>query len=124
MTWWWPLGALWSLPGSILGLLISLVCRPSSLRWSDGAVVIRVRKCIPAMACAQTWGVVILATVAGDTPGILRHERRHVLQWFVLGPLFLLAYPLCSLYAWMRGGDGYRDNPLEADARRAAGEGG
>jgi hypothetical protein len=122
VTWYWPLGALWSLPGTVLGLLVALVCLPTGIRWDAGVLVVRVHRCIPSMACAQTWGIVVLATADGDRPEILMHERRHTAQWFVLGPLFLLVYPLCSLYAWVRSGNPYQDNALERDARRAAGE--
>lgn len=43
----------------------------------------------------------------------VRHERRHIDQWLLLGPLFVPVY-LVRLVAV-----GYRDNELEADARRA-----
>ncbi|HSC14602.1 MAG TPA: hypothetical protein VLI71_05760 [Gammaproteobacteria bacterium] len=45
----------------------------------------------------------------------VRHERRHIDQWLMLGPLFPVVYfaRLVSV--------GYRDNELEEDARRHEG---
>jgi hypothetical protein len=42
---------------------------------------------------------------------VLEHEARHVRQWRALGLLFPLAYLALTLVF------GYRDNPLEIDAR-------
>ena len=51
---------------------------------------------------------------------ILRqHEKRHVLQWFVFGPLFPLVYIL-GMYAGLAHGDHYNLNPLEMDAVKAS----
>lgn len=108
------LGYLWALPCAILGLLIALPCIPRRFAWHDGALDVHVRHCFPAWASAQTWGWVIL--VAKDSPRIARHERVHVKQYLVLGPLFLVAYPLASVWAWMRGGNPYRDNWFERQA--------
>ena len=42
----------------------------------------------------------------------VRHELRHGLQWMVLGPLFPAVYLVLLIMF------GYRDHPLERDARR------
>ncbi len=42
-----------------------------------------------------------------------RHELRHTDQWLVLGPLFPIVYVALHFVC------GYRDNPLERDARAA-----
>lgn len=47
------------------------------------------------------------------------HEQAHVAQYERWGPLFLVAYPLAGLAAWLRGRDAYHDNPFEVQARRA-----
>ncbi|HYP68276.1 MAG TPA: hypothetical protein VEP67_08480 [Thiobacillaceae bacterium] len=47
------------------------------------------------------------------------HERAHVRQYELWGLLFLLAYPLASVWAWAKGGHPYRDNPFEREARKA-----
>jgi hypothetical protein len=41
----------------------------------------------------------------------MRHELRHVDQWFVLGPLFPVVYLVLLLVC------GYERHPLEQDAR-------
>ena len=43
-----------------------------------------------------------------------QHELRHVQQWCWLGPLFPLVYLVCLVLT------GYRNHPLEKDARRYA----
>ncbi len=47
-----------------------------------------------------------------------RHERVHVRQCEIWGPLFIPAYLAGSIYAWLRGGEAYRDNPFEKQAYR------
>jgi len=47
-----------------------------------------------------------------------RHERRHCIQWFILGPLFPFVYCFGLLIGAIRG-DPYKMNPLEIDARKA-----
>ena len=44
------------------------------------------------------------------------HERVHVAQYELWGPLFIPAYFTASLIAMLRGGDVYRDNSFEAEA--------
>jgi hypothetical protein len=57
----------------------------------------------------------LLATPA-DVVRLAAHERRHVAQNLVLGPLFLPLYVLL----WLAFG--YDRQPLERDARAAAGD--
>ena len=47
---------------------------------------------------------------------LLAHERQHVRQYCLLGPLFIPAYLLLAIPY------GYRRHPMELAARRAAGE--
>jgi hypothetical protein len=71
---------------------------------------------------AMTLGHVII----GRDPWCLEfsreHEQAHVRQVERWGILFLPAYLLASVLAWYRGGDYYRDNWFERDARRSCGE--
>lgn len=53
-----------------------------------------------------------------QVPDRQAHERRHVMQWFVFGPLFIVAYGIGIVIGSFRGG-GYMMNPLEIDARKA-----
>ena len=60
------------------------------------------------------WGGLALpgAIVLNDQSSLTRfHELRHIEQWKILGALFPLVYGFCA-FAY-----GYRNNPLEADAR-------
>lgn len=125
------LGAVWALPNSLLGLLVGGVALPFGARahWSrrDCAVVFHGFPWGPGGAI--TFGNTILHTGASlDTacrPYVLPphghdhppirigdHERAHVFQYMVLGPLFLPVYLLC-------GGVSAR-NPFERAADRYA----
>jgi hypothetical protein len=112
------LGLLWALPGTLLGLLLSLVLRPCGARWDQGVLWVRVRGFWPRWVAAMTLGWVVLHTVT-LTPRLVLHERRHVTQWMVLGPLFLPAYLAACAWAWVRTGQGYRWCWFEVDARKA-----
>ncbi|KGK58282.1 hypothetical protein NC00_08200 [Xanthomonas cannabis pv. phaseoli] len=130
------LGALWTLPNTALGVLLGLIgsCGGARPRWSpqEHAIVFHAWPWGPGGA--MTLGNVILlkgasldlqcstyAHAAGrceDPPVRLGdHERAHVYQYMVLGPLFLPVYLLC-------GGIHVR-NPLEraADAYALHGRG-
>ena len=126
------LGALWASPLSVLAGLAGLVgmafgARP---RWSDGALVFHRFPWGPGGAL--TLGNVILhtgasldetaATYASAASGrfdrhvrLGDHERAHVYQAMVLGPLFPLLYLAC-------GGVSHR-NRFEQAADRYAAEG-
>ncbi|RDI99864.1 hypothetical protein DVT68_03285 [Dyella solisilvae] len=110
------LGACWTLPNSLLGLLAGLAClawgaRPQ-WRQRECALVFR-RVPWPGPGGALTLGNVILHTGDElDTPcytyahraglddepriSLADHERAHVYQYMVLGPLFLPMYALCG----------------------------
>ncbi|MDQ4095632.1 MAG: DUF4157 domain-containing protein [Actinomycetota bacterium] len=68
---------------------------------------------------AITFGHVVLAVDELD-PETLRHELAHVAQYERWGPLFVPAYLLASLRARFAGGDAYRDNQFEVEARLRA----
>ena len=63
-----------------------------------------------------TLGCCILLATPADVVRLALHERRHVAQNLVLGPLFLPLYVLL----WLAFG--YDRHPLERDARAAAGD--
>lgn len=118
------LGYLWASPVSLVGLLACLLNRPSSARWRAGALEVtcgRFAITFGIQPAAVTLGwVILLAPDAVDDREIALHERAHVLQCLVLGPLVLVAYPLASLWAWARGGHYYEDNVFEVHAREVA----
>jgi hypothetical protein len=125
------LGMAWALPNTALGLVAGGVCLARGARAHvsrrDLAIVFHGVPFGPGGAL--TLGNVILHTGdsldepcrtyahragRGDQPRILLsdHERAHVFQYMVLGPLFLPAYGLC-------GGISVR-NPFERAADRYA----
>ena len=71
---------------------------------------------------AMTLGHVIIGRDRWSLDFCRDHEQAHVRQVERWGPVFLPAYLFASLLAWTRGGDYYRDNWFERDARRACGE--
>lgn len=112
-------GYIWTLPNTLLGLVLGLLSlqRP---RVDDGVVVFdrAPRGFLWLFARltrfrAITYGHVILSAVPlGGL--LLRHERHHVAQYEVLGPLYLPTY--VALWA-VRG---YTRHPFEVEARESA----
>lgn len=125
------LGALWTLPNSLIGLTAGLIGSIAGARvhWSPRECALVFRRWPWGPGGAITFGMVILHT--GDNLDGLcltyehragrcehprvrlgDHERAHVFQYMVLGPLFLPLYLLC-------GGVSVR-NPFERAADRYA----
>lgn len=63
--------------------------------------------------------IILYAPDAHRWPHIRKHERRHVLQGMIFGPLLPLVYLAASAWALLRGRRAYDDNALEVDARSA-----
>ncbi len=125
------LGALWTLPNTLIGLCAGLLGSAGGARaywsWRECALVFRRWPWGPGGAI--TFGMVILHT-GEDMDGrcltyehragrcqhprvrLGDHERAHVFQYLLLGPLFLPLYLLC-------GGVSVR-NPFERAADRYA----
>lgn len=61
-------------------------------------------------------GCCVFARDAAALERTLPHELVHVHQALQWGPLFPLAYVLCSVWAWARGGCAYADNYFERQA--------
>jgi hypothetical protein len=68
---------------------------------------------------AITLGHVVLGISDSTIQFTRAHERVHVGQYELWGPLFLLAYPIAGVWAWAKGGHPYCDNRFELAARRA-----
>lgn len=127
------LGIVWALPMTIFGLAV--VAFYGVLRWrlSFPCLEFVVKKTIPKWAMGQAFGCVVVYSgpiykerrqsaswAAVDRERrTLRHERRHVLQTFVFGPLFPIVYGIGLVYAVVRCRGWYQGNPLEVDARSA-----
>jgi hypothetical protein len=110
------LGAAWTLPNTVLGLLAGLAAlvRGAHAQFAHGALVFHGVRFGPGGAL--TLGQVILHT--GDTlessaktywcrqhggdecVRLGDHERAHVYQYLALGPLFLPLYFLCGGISW------------------------
>ena len=125
------MGMLWTLPNSVVGLIVGCFGIPfgARMRWQRRELALVVRHWPWGAGGAITLGNVIVHTgVQLDTPChtyahragrcieptilLADHERAHVYQYMLLGPLFLPLYLLC-------GGISPR-NPLERAADRYA----
>ena len=79
------------------------------------ATLCKAVSCLPFTAI--TFGHIVIACSADEQAALRQHERVHVAQYELWGPLFLLAYPLESLFQWARGRRAYLDNRFEIAAR-------
>ncbi len=124
---------LWAAPASLLGLLLAtsvLLGRGTGrghASWHSG--VLEVSGGLPGWLLARqlpfsgpvaaiTLGHVVLAQSSAALVQTRRHERVHVAQYERWGGLFLLAYPLASLWAGLHGKHPYQDNVFEIEARQ------
>jgi hypothetical protein len=125
------LGMLWTLPNSALGLLVGAVglAFGARLRWQPRELALVVRRWPWGRGGALTLGNVIVHTGERlDVPcrtyahragrcieppvSLADHERAHVYQYLLLGPLFLPLYLLCGGISVL--------NPFERAADRYA----
>jgi hypothetical protein len=111
---------LWALPASVVGVTLG-VASLAEPRYDEGTVVFEGTKgYLWALRkvgfTAQTWGQVILAY--GKLDPILRaHEREHVRQWTIWGPLFAIAYHAEGLRELVLRRGYYGGNYFERRAR-------
>lgn len=123
------LAYLWAGPVSAPAAIVALLTRVGggTLAWRDGVLEaaggflpVLLRHMYPPMPVAAiTLGHVVLAQTTADLDATRPHERVHVRQYERWGPLFPVLYLLASVIAMLRGGDAYRDNRFEWEARRA-----
>ncbi len=119
---------LWAAPTSLLGVAVGVLTLLSGGRagWSRGVLLFwggfaswfLVRT--PVRASAMTLGHVILGRNLPTLRRTRDHEMVHVRQTELLGPFFVPAYLLASLWAALRGRHYYHDNWFEIDANRRA----
>ncbi len=113
-------GFVWTLPNTLLGVVLGLLTfqRP---RLAGGALLFdRAPRGVTWILArmnrtAMTVGFVILSAEPLAAT-LLTHERHHIRQYCLLGPLFIPAYFLLAIPF------GYRRHPFELAAKRAAGE--
>lgn len=121
---------LWALPVTLLGLLVALIARASGgdfhrvdgvLEAAGGCPAWVLRRGFPfsGSVAAITLGHVVVGVSSNALAATRKHERAHVKQFERWGVLLLVLYPLAGVLAWMRGGNPYRDNLFEREARAA-----
>ncbi len=124
----------WVAPTTALGLLLALlaIATGGRLRIIAGVLevyggatawLLRHGTLLKGGAHALTLGHIVLGRDRTALDLTRAHERVHVCQCERWGPLFIPAYLLGSVYAWLRRRDMYRDNPFEREAFRS-GDGG
>jgi hypothetical protein len=120
----------WPLPVTLLGMLFALLARGSGgvAQQLDGVLEVAggwpgkvLRRGFPfsGAVMAMTLGHVVLGVSRGALETTRLHERAHVRQFERWGALLLVLYPLAGVLAWLRGGNPYRDNLFEVEARAA-----
>jgi hypothetical protein len=117
-------GWLWAFPMTLLGLLVAFTggAMPYRLRQA-GVLQFVARRGVwrwffdRFFVDAITFGAVtIFVEACQDSAPMIRHERQHTYQCFVLGPLFPVVYYGAGVLAAVCGGRFYRDNALERQA--------
>ena len=121
---------LWALPCTLVGLVAAapVLLAGGSARRVEGVLEVGLRPLqagLPRRVRALPFGAITLGhVVIGQSHELLArlrpHEQVHVRQYEQLGALFLLAYPLASLWVWARGGHLYHDNLFERQAEARA----
>ena len=116
----------WAAPTSLLGcLVVALGLRRAHVRVFDGVLeahgpalawLLSHLPFISGGAAALTLGHVVIAQDIASLESTRAHERVHVRQCEVWGPLFVPAYLAASLWALLRGRNVYFDNPFEVEA--------
>lgn len=96
------LGYLWSSPMTLFGVVFALLYVPKTIRWSEGCLEI-VPLWILGNPGAQTWGCIIFYCHENTRRDLdLRvHERVHVVQAFMGGVFFGLAYGINWLWLFL-----------------------
>jgi hypothetical protein len=125
------LAYLWASPVSVPAAALALLARAGGgriafrdgvLEASGGLLAPLLRRGYPPLSIAAiTLGHVVLAQSVADLERTRIHERAHVRQFERWGPIFPALYLGASLVARMRGGDAYRDNRFEVEARAEEG---
>src|SRR4030088_1517994 len=111
LTW---LGALWSLPNTLIGLGFALLSGAVP-RPRDGLLIAESNRALAYLFLTRrgfgaiTFGRVVVSAIP-LTPRLLVHESHHARQYEALGPFFL------PTYLWLHARHGYAANPLESEA--------
>ncbi len=112
------LGALWSLPNTLIGIGFALLSGTLP-RVRDGVLVAESDRGLANLFLTRrgfgaiTFGRVIVSATP-ITADLLMHESHHARQYEVLGPFFI------PLYLVLQARHGYAKNPLELEAADCA----
>jgi hypothetical protein len=112
------LGAVWSLPNTLIGLGFALLSGVMPTP-HDGLLVAYSNAGLAHLFLTRrgfgaiTFGRVVVSTTP-LTPRLLMHESHHARQYEKLGPFFL------PVYVWLHARHGYAANPLEREAEACA----
>jgi hypothetical protein len=115
LTW---LGALWSLPNTLIGLGFALLSAVLP-RPREGLLVAESNRGLAYLFLTRrgfgaiTFGRVVVSAIP-LTPHLLVHESHHARQYEMLGPFYL------PVYLWLHARKGYGANPLELEAEACA----
>lgn len=121
------LAVIWALPTTLVGAVALGIALVTGARASfvDGVLEAHggwIARAL-GMLLRDRGGVAAITlghVVLGASPTALAvtraHERVHVAQCQRWGPLFLPAYAMAGLWAWIGGRDPYRDNAFEREA--------
>jgi hypothetical protein len=119
---------LWASPNTTIGLLLASLVLLTRGRAQAVDGVLEVYGGIAAAALARlplaggaaaiTFGHVVIARDRALLTLTRRHERVHVRQYELWGPLFLPAYLLASLWSVVIGAGAYEGNYFEREAAR------
>ena len=117
---------LWVAPCTAVGVVLGapLLCAGASVRLQAGVLEIAFSGKGRGVAglldrlpfTAITFGHVVLAATHNEHARLRDHERVHVRQYEIWGPLFFLLYPASSFFQVLRGRHAYRDNYFEIQA--------
>src|SRR6266581_4050199 len=98
------LGALWSLPNTLIGLAFALLSLALPAP-RDGLLVAQSNRGLAYLFLTRRgFGAIAL------NPRLLTHESHHARQYEILGPFYL------PVYLWLHARRGYAANPLELEA--------
>jgi hypothetical protein len=118
---------LWAGPTTLIGIMLAV----ASLRRGRVAIVGGVIEAhspflqraltslapLPRGVDAMTLGHVVIGRDARALELTREHERVHVRQYELWGPLLVPAYLIAGLWAFLQGGHPYFDNRFEREAR-------
>ncbi|WP_315854038.1 hypothetical protein [Roseiconus nitratireducens] len=112
---------LWAAPNTCFAVGIGLLLL-ARFRVVQGVIemhgpgVAWVLRRLPVSAAAMTLGYAVFGCDRLALERTRTHEHVHVRQYGRWGPLFVPAYLGWSLWLYVRGRDGYRENPFEIEA--------